>query len=306
MSNMIVIGHSMGGLIAKLTVTHSDDRLWYSIANRPLSDIKVSDEGRQRLADQFYFEPLPFVRRVVFVGAPHDGADLASRGIGRLASNCVVQPADEMIEHSLLIKANPDTFSPEVARRMPTSIDILDRRSRMLQAIQSLCPGQSVQLHNIVGVACLSPITGCGDGVVSVRSAQHPWVSTEKRIHATHTALHRDLESIREMRCIMRRHLLEADDQPMDGACEDVTSDGGEPSIATPCPPGAEVDRWSDDLEAHASSQRTVRLSPSAEWLDWGGIDARDAPPALEDPAPDLPDTAPELFGPELVFPAEP
>ena len=68
MYNMAMIGHSMGGLVAKLTVTRSGDRLWYAIANRPLSDINVPDAGRQRLAEMFYFEPLPFVRRVVFLG----------------------------------------------------------------------------------------------------------------------------------------------------------------------------------------------------------------------------------------------
>ncbi len=203
MSNMVIIGHSMGGLVAKLTVTHSDDRLWNSVAKRPLSDIKVSDEGRQRLANLFYFEPLPFVRRVVFVGTPHDGAGLASSSIGRLTSRCVEHPADEMIEHHLLIQANPDVFSPELAQRIPTSIDMLDPHSCLLRAIQTLCPGQDVQLHNIVGTACLSPLSGHGDGVVAASSAVHPWVSTEKRVHANHTGLHQDLESIREMRCIL-------------------------------------------------------------------------------------------------------
>jgi pimeloyl-ACP methyl ester carboxylesterase len=306
MSNMVIIGHSMGGLVAKLTVTHSDDRLWYSIANRPLSDINVSDEGRQRLANLFYFEPLPFVRRVVFVGTPHDGAALASQSIGRLMSRCVEHPADQMIEHNLLIQANPDVFSPEVAQRIPTSIDMLDPHSCLLQAVQGLCAGQGVQFHNIVGAAFLSPLNGCGDGVVAVRSAQHPCVSTEKRIHANHTRLHQDLESIREMRCILRRHLLEADDQPLGDPCEDVTPDGGESDFSEPCPPEAWIEECADVLELEAPTETTVRLSPGVDWREWGAVDVLGAAQAVQDPETSPPDAVPELFGPELVIPAVP
>lgn len=109
-ANTAVIGHSMGGLVSKLVVTHSDDRLWSSIACRPLSEINVSDQQRRRLQELFYFEPVPFVRRLVFMGTPHDGAQLASRTVGRWSSSCVQQPSDERIEHNLLVKQNPVRF----------------------------------------------------------------------------------------------------------------------------------------------------------------------------------------------------
>jgi hypothetical protein len=212
--NMAMIGHSMGGLVAKLTVTHSDDRLWYAIANKPLSDINAADESRQRLAELFYFEPLPFVRRVVFLGTPHDGAMMASRAVGRFGSCCVPHSAADRIEHNLLIKQNPDVFSPEVTNRIPTSIDMMERCSGLLQAVQELCPGENVQLHNIIGTQCLSPIEGCGDGVVSVRSARHPCVSTERQVHTSHGGLYRHEESMQEIICILQRHILEAHDEP--------------------------------------------------------------------------------------------
>ena len=39
--NTALVGHSMGGLVCKLIATHSDDRLWYSVAKRPLTEINV-------------------------------------------------------------------------------------------------------------------------------------------------------------------------------------------------------------------------------------------------------------------------
>ncbi len=247
MYNMAMIGHSMGGLVAKLTVTRSDDRLWYAIANRPLSDINVSDAGRQRLAEMFYFEPLPFVRRVVFLGTPHDGAMMASRTLGRVSSRCVQYPTADLIEHDLLVKQNPGVFSPEFENRIPTSIDMMERSSCLLQAIHGLCPGENVQLHNIIGTKCLSPLEGCGDGVVSVKSAQHPFVSTEKRVHTTHGGLHENDESIQEIMCILRRHILEANDEPCTDESQSVMPEQSEPcpTLAVPdaCVEVPETDR---------------------------------------------------------------
>ena len=236
MYNMAMIGHSMGGLIAKLTVTRSDDRLWNAIANRPLNEINVSDAGRQRLAEWFYFEPLPFVRRVVFLGAPHDGAMMASRAIGRISSHCVVYSTADRLEHNLLVKDNPGVFSPEFESRIPTSIDMLERSSCLLQSIQGLCPGPNVQFHNIIGTTCLSPLEGCGDGIVSVKSAQHPFVSTEKRVHTTHRGLHQDDESLQEIMCILQRHILEANDQPCTDESETVMPECIESELTDPCP----------------------------------------------------------------------
>jgi pimeloyl-ACP methyl ester carboxylesterase len=235
MYNMAMIGHSMGGLIAKLMVTHSDDRLWHAIANRPLNEIKASPDVRQRLSDMFYFEPLPYVRRVIFLGAPHDGAMMASRAIGRISSHCVVYSTADRLEHNQLIKDNPDVFSPEFESRIPTSIDMMERCSCLLQAIHGLCPGQYVQLHNIIGTSCFSPLEGCGDGVVSVRSAEYPFVSTEKRVDTTHRGLHEDNEALAEIMCILQRHILEANDEPCVDESQTVVPECMEPEWTDPC-----------------------------------------------------------------------
>ena len=161
MYNMAMVAHSMGGLVAKLTVTRSDDRLWYAVANRPLSEINVSESrtatpGRAVSTSS----QLPFVRRVVFMGTPHHGAVMASQACGRISSRCVQYPTAELIEHELLIKQNPGVFSPEFEDRIPTSIDMMEKSSCLLQAIERLCPGDYVQFHNIIGTKCLSPLEG--------------------------------------------------------------------------------------------------------------------------------------------------
>lgn len=252
-ANTAIVGHSMGGLVSKLTVTYSDDRLWYSVANRPLTEINVSDDGRKRLHDLFYFEPIPFVRRVVFMGTPHAGAQIASQSLGRWSSSHVQLPSEERLDHSLLIKQNPGAFKPEITRRIPTSIDLMEPSSCLLRTIKVLCAGPNVQLHNIVGVGCFSPLTGCGDGVVARRSAQHHSVSTERQIHTTHGGLHETDEAIEELLCILQRHILEANDVPSVDGYEFAVPEYELPGYVMPehewiCPEDPCLEQWCPEI----------------------------------------------------------
>ena len=159
----------MGGLVAKLQVTSSADILWYSVANRPLSQIRATDEQRDYLFRLFYFEPLPFVTRVVFIGTPHNGSALASQSIGRLSSHLIQQPVERTIQHQILAKENPGVFSPEVQDRIPNSIDLLDPdsgilrvsnssvRVQMSSCIRSSAPGFPGRWPALPTVSCQSP-----------------------------------------------------------------------------------------------------------------------------------------------------
>ena len=46
LNQMLLIGHSMGGLVSKLQIIHSGETLWASAANRPLAAIKTSPEAK--------------------------------------------------------------------------------------------------------------------------------------------------------------------------------------------------------------------------------------------------------------------
>jgi hypothetical protein len=212
MANMVLIGHSMGGLVAKLQVTKSADTMWYSVANRPLEDICTTEKQRNDLFRLFYFEPLPFVSRVVFIGTPHDGSSLARSSIARCGSGLVEQSAERQLEYQQLLDCNPGVFSPEVQRRIPTSVDLLRPDSPMLKAVQMLCAGPHVQLHSIIGTGGCPLCLGIGDGTVATSSAEHPYVSTQRYVDTTHRQLHGHYDTTIEILCILRRHISEVMD----------------------------------------------------------------------------------------------
>lgn len=196
--NIVLIGHSMGGLVAKLQVTHSEDVLWSRLANRPLEQIVTTERTRAVLAETCYFDPSPDVTRVVFIASPHGGALPSSALVGQGAS-LLVEPAPEQAAmHEQLIRDNPDTFNPLVERRMPTSIDMLTRESPLLDAMRIIRVRPGVQLHNIIGDSHWISLDGPSDGVVSVASATHPSQST-LHVDASHTQVHRAMETTAEI-----------------------------------------------------------------------------------------------------------
>jgi triacylglycerol esterase/lipase EstA (alpha/beta hydrolase family) len=80
LQQMVVIGHSQGGLLTKMCVVDPGTRLWKTMFSVPPEKLEVDGELREGLARELQrkglliFEPLPFVQRVVFVATPHRGS----------------------------------------------------------------------------------------------------------------------------------------------------------------------------------------------------------------------------------------
>ena len=205
LSNMVVVGHSMGGLIAKLQITSSQTFLWDSLANRPFDQIVASDKTLANLGGSLFFEPQLAIKRVIFIATPHRGAGAAQRLVGQITSSLVNEPEDRKAEHRRLIANNPGVFSSEIQKRIPTSIDMLEPKSCILQAVERLPIAPGVSLHSIIGDNG-KLIGKPTDGFVPVDSAHHSGVVSERLILAEHTKIQSTAETIEEVLNILRLH----------------------------------------------------------------------------------------------------
>ncbi len=82
--NMVLIGYSMGGLLSKLQVTSSGDRIWSAAATRPLDSLVTTEQTRGLLRESLLLRAVPMIRRVIFIATPHDGSPVASTLIGQV------------------------------------------------------------------------------------------------------------------------------------------------------------------------------------------------------------------------------
>jgi len=206
--SMVLVGHSMGGLIAKLQVAYSEELVWSRLANRPLETIATTEPTRALLAETCYFDPAPHVSRVIFIAAPHGGSLCSSAALGHCASLLVEPSPQQTAMHEQLIHDNPYTFSPVFERRFPTSIDMLVPSSPLLDAMRQMRINPGVKLHNIIGVSHPLSLDGPSDGVVSVHSASHPGCESVLAVNAPHAKVHRSVKTSSEVLRILTCHGL--------------------------------------------------------------------------------------------------
>jgi hypothetical protein len=208
----------MGGLICELQAASSQDRLWNAISNRPFYSIVANDETRRALQEMFFFDPQPNVRRVISVAAPHRGSNWAVRPVGRIGALLSQPDPARVARHEQLLRDNPGAFSEEVGSRVPTSIDMLNPDSEILNAIASLPTSPCVDIHTIVGYGQGALWQAPGDGVVAIESALSPKAVSQVGIEASHTTIHRNLESVVEIVRILNERAAGYVFEPASGA----------------------------------------------------------------------------------------
>jgi len=210
--HIVLVGHSMGGLVSKLQVTESGPWLWSAVSDVPFDSICSDELTRERLRSALFFRPHPCVDRVVFIAVPHLGSSLAARFLGRAGALLIDRPDDER-RHRQLVRDNPYAFADFVRRRLPTSVDMLQPGNPLLDTVATLPISGRVRLHSIIGTGWPMLTSGPADGVVPVSSARHPGVRSEFYVPTTHRWVHRDPDAAAEVARILREHARSVDSE---------------------------------------------------------------------------------------------
>ena len=67
LQQMVVIGHSQGGLLTKLTATDTGNQLWQALGIKSLDDSKLTEKQRELIRRYTVFEPLSYHLTVPFI-----------------------------------------------------------------------------------------------------------------------------------------------------------------------------------------------------------------------------------------------
>lgn len=208
MRRMVVIGHSQGGLLTKMTTVEPGDSIWKSVSDKNFDDLEADQEIKELLRRIFFFEPLPFVTRVVFISTPHRGSYLTKNWIRRLVRRFVSLPVDLLFHKAeMYSKISKQLKLPTGVRdKVPTSIDGMSAENPVLHALADLPLRPGVTGHSIVAVKPGMEIETGNDGVVEYKSAHIDGVESEFIVRTGHSCQGHPF-TIEEARRILLEHV---------------------------------------------------------------------------------------------------
>lgn len=211
--DMVLIGHSMGGVIARLMVSSADQQLWAWAMRELELEPKRVEKLRPRLDAILRFEPMPQFERVIFIATPHRGTVVAGKRMGRWVSRLVRLPLTLLKNFAEILQITPEAKAADSAQegppKLPNSIDNLDEHDPFVLAADDLPISPRVRYHSIIARADASvPLEESDDGLVPYRSAHLSGALSEKVITSAHS-VQGSASSILELRRILHMDLAE-------------------------------------------------------------------------------------------------
>jgi len=203
---MVLIGHSLGGLLCKMMTQDSGSKLWDLMTGSPFENLAGPAKARELLYGSLVFKPVPEVRRLIFITTPHRGSPLVWGPIRDVGTRLVRPPTPlQQARASLLACNGPDAFTRTFSEGLATSIDELGWEHPLLLAIDGLPINPSVKRHSIIAERYRTVRPGGGDGQVPYASAHHPGAVSELIVHAGHYCVE-DSRVIEEVARILKEH----------------------------------------------------------------------------------------------------
>jgi len=209
LDRMVVVGHSMGGLLTKMMVQESGMRMWQVISDRPVEQLAGDPEDRDLIRGALFFKPRREVRRVIFIATPHRGSRVDQGPLGHLGSRLVRLPDPLRASYRRLIDRNrPDFFTERFRRGLPTSVDELEWQSPILMGLEKLGLAPTIKAHSIIADRGDPPRAGGSDGIVPYDSAHLDGTASELLVSSGHLCQDRPAV-IGEVRRILVEHAVQ-------------------------------------------------------------------------------------------------
>ena len=207
----VLVGHSMGGIIARLLVSDADltPAAMKLLPNRRVQQFKNDPLFKSRLDIQ----PIPNFSRAIFLAAPHRGTEFADRWFTLAARKVIRLPGAFLGALTDVIQSSdPDlqAFIKDVDNGLiQNGPSDLSKNSNFTRLTKNVDPYKGMKFHSIMGNATKSDdINIITDDVVPYTSAHLDGALSEKIIKGGHS-IQETPEAVLELRRILRLHLTE-------------------------------------------------------------------------------------------------
>jgi pimeloyl-ACP methyl ester carboxylesterase len=182
---VVLIGHSMGGILSRMQATNAGRTIWDAQLGAKADQLYAQVPADSLVKLSLIFNANPAVKRIIFVSTPHRGSSLASGGIGALGMRLIRLPFQvaSAIPQSVIavISNDPKKY------RLPTSISGLSPSNPLFKAMDKL---PITAPHNsIIGDRGRGDTPNSSDGVVPYWSSHLDSAQSEVIVPTDHGAM---------------------------------------------------------------------------------------------------------------------
>jgi len=208
LQQMVVVGHSQGGLLTKFTAVDTGEILVRALTGKNLDALEMPEESKDRVRHLLVVKPLSFVKEVIFLSTPHRGSFQSKEWSRNLLRWLVTLPVT-IVQNSMEYY---DYMTDDVKKIMGgektffTSADGMSPDNPMLKALAEIPLAPGVQGHSIIAVQTDGDPKLGNDGVVEYSSAHLDGMASEFIVKSDHSSQLNPL-AIDEVRRILVENL---------------------------------------------------------------------------------------------------
>ncbi len=207
LQRMVVIGHSQGGLLAKLTATDTGDKLWRLVSPTSIDQLQIDEPTRELLRTNFFFKPLPCVARVIFIATPHRGSYRNSRFLQKILNSFMTIPKEMVNDFGSVLKLKNTIRLPASVRDgVPSSLASMDTDNPFMLTLADIPVAPGVKANSVIAIQGDEQPPKGSDGVVEYTSAHVDYAESEFIVRDGHSCQGNPL-TIDEIRRILMKNL---------------------------------------------------------------------------------------------------
>lgn len=202
---IIMVGHSMGGIVSRMQAIDTGRALWDENFDEKADALYAKLPADHLVKRALVFPANPSIKRMVFVCVPHRGSEMAIGSIGAIGMRLIKLPGGFV---KLLTDSLGDVITTASGRKsLPNSITSLSPRNPTLLAMDKL-PIRAPH-HSIIGDRGRGDTPNSSDGVVPYWSSHLDSAQSELIVPGPHGS-HELPQTIDELKRILREHLGKA------------------------------------------------------------------------------------------------
>lgn len=206
---MVVVGHSMGGVISHASLKKPGDQIYKAFQERPIEQLTENRQTREAIRELTMYEPMQPPDRVLFLAAPHRGSPMADRFFSDWMTNLIRLPKKltvDLVDLTLNDFGSLLTTGESSSKGWFTSVGSLSPSYPAYGALDQVPFRPGLKIHSVIGDRGKGNTPDSSDGIVPYWSSHLGAVESEVIVPAGHS-VQNSPECATEVKRILKLHL---------------------------------------------------------------------------------------------------